>query len=294
MALDDWGSYWNTLRTGEPRETYRERSAMEAAKGEYEPVSGPLELQLGYLKDLYGKVQSPLSALAASDLQRNQGYGLQGLGIDMADIGAQRGIAGRTLANQLAALGLGGEDRALRLQGLGLDENLLRLLSGEAQRSELSDATGRGAVVSSGYRDRKKFLDDELALQLQKKGTERKRLGVEGKGDTLLAERHRIEFDDTNRGLDKLAAESGLNRQKIEEDLPAALKQLGLVLEGKDLENFIAQMGVKSEIGAMALNVGLKALELLPSMPGRPSVNWADVYQQNQTAQPTSPLQGVM
>jgi len=51
---------------------------------------------------------------------------------------------------------------------------------------------------------------------------------------------------------------------------------------------------VKSEIGAMALNVGLKALELLPSMPGRPSVNWADVYQQNQTAQPTSPLQGVM
>lgn len=190
------------------------------------------------------QINNQLSRLGLNT-SREKGYLNESAADKRARLAIKEGLLGKTqqfndqdLATQLAGIGLDSSRIDLNEQGS-------RRESATSQRRLLSDATGRGATVTSGFRDDRTDIDAQLQEQLRGYGLDRE-------GTNLARQRAHNDSARQRAQLDAAGKEYGLDRKAFEQELKMGLERLGVQadLDIGSLMDKMASNNVQDQIAA--------------------------------------------
>lgn len=227
------------------------------------------------LNPLYGmQLAQPMAQYGLDQTLANQGYSntVAGLDISRGAVNREQGYLPQEqgIANQL--LGLSGQDLGIARQRLGLQGQSLDLTeksekeaAQQAWQGQLSSATARGAMNTSGNRQSLQNIQTGLGNQLAQ-------LGLQRQGNTL-----------SGQGLDISGQRLGLNQQQS--DIGFALRQgglndqlarigLGQSQAGQSLQNNLQQAGLTAQSGVTNIGLGqinslIAGAQGIPGMAGQ-------------------------
>jgi hypothetical protein len=193
---------------------------MQQLQGQFGPLYSQMLPGLVSGNNQYNSLQDQLNQLWAGNslqgqqLQQQNQFSLQNLGLDQSQLGIQQGALGRQNA-------LLPQQYALQTQGFDLSQQGIQNSAAQQTRGLNSAQTARGAYTSIGANQGRQDIQTQLQQNLAN-------LGLQRQGAALNYKEQQAQNADSQKQLDIQSKRLGISKDELNSRLQNALQQLGI------------------------------------------------------------------
>jgi hypothetical protein len=193
-------------------------STLQAQWDAWLQAQGLPALQAGQIET--GNLQDQLAllyaqqGLSSGDLSTQEGFQLQGLGLDQSQLGVQQGALQRQY-------GLLPQENALAQQSLAQQTEQAKYGASQATQAANSQWTPTGNFTSIAHGRQNANIQQQLAFQMAN-------IGRQGEQQKLTYNEQIASLGDQQKQLDIMGQRLGLSGEEIRSRLNTALQQLGI------------------------------------------------------------------